>query len=115
MFPEMAMRQNRLYCKQLVRVLLLPLSLLVCVMSFHSHAEEKKVETLDEVTIIGNTELPKVIFDEPWQLPSTEKSVDKSLPKDLPGVLEPIEPYRYKQQLHFSHYLEVDVESFKAR
>ena len=84
-------------------------------MSFHSHAAEKKVETLDEVTIIGNTELPRVSFDEPWQLPSVEKSIDKSPPKDIPGVLEPIEPHRYKQQLHFSHYLEVDVESFQAR
>ena len=84
-------------------------------MSFYSQAAEKKVETLDEVTIIGNTELPKVTFNEPWQLSSIEKSIDKSPPKDLPGVLEPIEPHRYKQQIHFSHFLEVDVESFQAR
>lgn len=84
-------------------------------MSFHSHAAEKNVETLDEVTIIGNTELPRVSFDEPWQLPSVEKSIDRSPPKDVPGVMEPIEPHRYKQQLHFSHYLEVDVETFQAR
>lgn len=84
-------------------------------MSFHSHAAEKKVETLDEVTIIGNTELPRVSFDEPWQLPSVEKGIDRSPPKDVPGVLEPVEPHRHKQQLHFSHYLEVDVETFQAR
>lgn len=84
-------------------------------MSFLSQALEKKVETLDEVTIIGNTELPRVTFDQPWQLPSIEKSADKSPPKDIPGVLVPIEPHRYKQQLHFSHFLEVDVESFQAK
>lgn len=84
-------------------------------MSFLSQAIEKEVETLDEVTIIGNTELPRVTFDQPWQLPSIEKSADKSPPKDIPGVLVPIEPHRYKQQLHFSHFLEVDVESFQSK
>lgn len=84
-------------------------------MSFLSQAIEKKVETLDEVTIIGNTELPRVTFDQPWQLPSIEKSADKSPPKDIPGVLVPIEPHRYKQQLHFSHFLEVDVETFQSK
>ena len=80
--------------------------LLLLGMSFLSQAVEKNVETLDEVTIIGNTELPRVNFDEPWQLPSIEKSSDKSPPKDIPGVLVPIEPHRYKQQIHFSHFLE---------
>tara|TARA_R110001592_G_scaffold138511_4_gene357640 strand:- start:21285 stop:21611 length:327 start_codon:yes stop_codon:yes gene_type:complete len=84
-------------------------------MSFLSQAIEKKVETLDEVTIIGNTELPRVVFDQPWQLPSIEKSTDKSPPKDIPGVLVPIEPHRYKQQLHFNHFLEVDVEPFQSK
>tara|TARA_B100001063_G_C16620266_1_gene480370 strand:- start:463 stop:789 length:327 start_codon:yes stop_codon:yes gene_type:complete len=84
-------------------------------LSFFSQAIEKKVETLDEVTIIGNTELPRVNFDQPWQLPSIEKSADKSPPTDIPGVLVPIEPYRYKQQLHFSQFLDVDVESFKPK
>ena len=76
-------------------------------MSFLSQAIEKKVETLDEVTIIGNTELPRVVFDQPWQLPSIEKSTDKSPPKDIPGVLV--------QQLHFNHFLEVDVEPFQSK
>mgnify|MGYP000854433991 FL=1 len=84
-------------------------------MSFLSQAIEKKVETLDDVTIIGNTELPRVTFDQPWQLPSIEKSSEKSPPKNIPGVLVPIEPHRYKQQLHFSHFLEVDVESFQSK
>lgn len=84
-------------------------------MSFLSQALEKKVETLDDVTIIGNTELPRVTFDQPWQLASIEKSSEKSPPKNIPGVLVPIEPHRYKQQLHFSHFLEVDVESFQPK
>ncbi len=106
----------QLNCLSLSRSAMLALSCLFgLVMSFYSHAAEKKVETLDEVTIIGNTELPKVTFDEPWQLASIEKGADKSPPKDIPGVLVPIEPHRYRQQIHFSHFLEVNVESFQAR
>ena len=101
---------NRLVCLNNFVVFILLLG-----MSFLSHALEKKVETLDEVTIIGNTELPRVTFDQPWQLPSIEKSAEKSPPKDIPGLMEPIEPHRYKQQLHFSHFLEVDVESFQSK
>ena len=84
-------------------------------MGFYSHAAKKNVETLDEVTIMGNTELPRVNFDQPWQLPSIETGSDKSPPKDIPGVLESIEPHRYKEQLHFSQFLDVDVESFKPK
>tara|TARA_R110000850_G_scaffold229527_6_gene354358 strand:+ start:109 stop:435 length:327 start_codon:yes stop_codon:yes gene_type:complete len=100
---------------RLIRVQKVFAFILLLGMSFLSQAIEKKVETLDEVTIIGNTELPRVLFDQPWQLPSIEKSADKSPPKDVPGVLVPIEPHRYKQQLHFSHFLEVDVESFQSK
>lgn len=89
--------------------------ILLSVMSFFSQAAEKNVETLGEVTIIGNTELPRVSFDQPWQLPSIEKSIDKSPPKDIPGVLVPIEPHRYREQIHFSQFLEVDVEPFRAK
>lgn len=93
----------------------LAILILLVGMSCFSQAIEKNVETLDEVTIIGNTELPRVIFDQPWQLPSIERTADKSPPKDIPGVLVPIEPHRYKEQLHFSQFLNVDVEAFKPK
>lgn len=99
----------------LVRCAIYILNFFFLVMSFHSQALEKKVETLDEVTIIGNTELPRVTFDQPWQLPSIEKSEERSPPKDLPGIMVPLEPHRYKQQLHFSHYLDVDIEVFQPK
>lgn len=101
------------------RLFMCALKPLACVlligMSFYSHPAEKNVETLDEVTIIGNTELPKVMFDEPWQLSKVDKGSSKSPPKDIPGVIESIEPHRYRQQIHFSHFLELDVESFQRR
>lgn len=76
---------------------------------------KNKVETLSEVTIIGNTELPNVSFDLTWQLPTIEKRDDQSPPKQVPGVLVPLEPKRHRQRLHFSRFLDVDTPNFKAR
>jgi hypothetical protein len=75
----------------------------------------KDVQTMKEVSIIGNNELPTTSFDLPWQLPSVDKRADESPVKDVPGLLRPIEPFRYKQQIHFSRYLEVDTARFNAR
>jgi len=76
------------------------------------HAEE--VETLDEVSIVGNSELPSVSFNLAWRLPSVEKREESSLPKDLPGILDAIEPVRLQKKIHFSRFLEVDIPRFQA-
>jgi len=76
---------------------------------------KNKVETLSDVNIIGNTELPNVTIDIPWQLPTIEKRDEQSPPKQIPGVLAPLEPHRHRQQIHFSRFLEIDVQTFKAR
>lgn len=75
----------------------------------------KKVDTMKEVSIIGNDELPNTQFDLPWRLPSIDKRADESPEKNVPGLLRPIEPYRYKEQIHFTKYLEVDSSHFNAR
>jgi hypothetical protein len=77
--------------------------------------DSKEVQTMKEVSIIGNNELPSTSFDLPWQLPSVDKRSDESPLKDVPGLIRPIEPFRYKQQMHFSKYLEVDTSHFNAR
>jgi hypothetical protein len=92
----------------------------VFVLSFQSAfaaaaGKDNKVETLSEVSIIGNTELPNVNFNMTWKLPSVEKRDDQFPPKEISGVLVPIEPKRYKQQIHFSRFLEVDAPSFIVR
>jgi len=74
-----------------------------------------EVKTMKEVSIIGNNELPSTKFDLPWRLPSVDKREDQSPLKNVPGLLRPIEPSRYKQQIHFSKYLEVDTTHFNAR
>ncbi|KZY29521.1 MULTISPECIES: hypothetical protein [unclassified Oleiphilus] len=80
-----------------------------------SNQDEKRVETLSEVSIIGSSELPNVSFDLPWKLPTIEKRDEASPPKSIPGILDSIEPVRFRQQIHFSRFLEVDSPSFKPR
>jgi len=84
--------------------------------SSHSLSEEKnEVETLTEVSIIGNAELPNKTFDLPWRLASVEKREEQSPPKKLTGMLMPLEPRRYRQQINFSRFLQVDTTHFSAR
>jgi len=91
----------------------------ICALSFVDfvNAEEARnsVETLAEVSIIGSSELPNVNFDLPWRLPSIEKRGEQSPPKELPNVLQQVEPHRHKQKIHFSRFLEVDAPHFKSR
>lgn len=94
---------------------LLGCSLLVCGLS-SANAEETPqiVESVGDVSIIGNTELPNVTFNLPWRLPSIEKREEQSPPREIPGMLTPIEPKRHQQQVHFSRYLEVEMPNFNA-
>ena len=66
---------------------------------------KNSVETISEIAIIGNTELPNKVFELPWRLPSVDKRENESPTTKLKGFLSPIEPFRYRQQLHFSRYL----------
>ncbi len=78
-------------------------------------ASENKIETVGEVSIIGNTELPNVSFNLPWQLPSVQNREEQSPPTELPGMFSPIEPRRHQQQVFFQRYLELDVSGFSKR
>lgn len=93
--------------------------LLICLLFIHSalaYAEGlTDIQTMKEVSIIGNNELPSTEFDLPWRLPSVNKREDQSPLKDVPGLLRPIEPSRYQQQIYFSKYLEIDTTHFNAR
>jgi len=90
--------------------------LVLCFPAFVLAAEnENRVETVGEVSIIGNTELPNVTFNLPWRLPSIENREEQSPPKELPGMLAPIEPKRHQQQVYFHRFLELDVSGFSKR
>jgi len=77
--------------------------------------DSTEIQTMKEISIIGNAELPSTSFELPWRLSSVEKREDESPVKDVPGLIRSIEPFRYKQQIHFSKYLEVDTYHFNAR
>ena len=98
------------------RLALLLSSVVVSAMPVSVLAEESKkaVETIGEVSIIGNTELPTVTFNLPWSLPSVEKRSDQSPTNKLPNMLTPIEPVRHKQMVHFLHYYQIEMPHFKA-
>ena len=89
--------------------------ILVVFSSLASSESAKEIKTMKEVSIIGNAELPDTTFDLPWRLPSVDKREQQSPLKKFPGLLKPIEPFRYKQQIHFSKYLDVNTSSFNAR
>lgn len=77
--------------------------------------DNESAKSVVDVSIIGNSELPKVSFNLPWRLPSVEKREDQSPSVDIQNMLDPIEPVRHKQLVHFSRYLEVDLPSFRTR
>lgn len=99
---------------QVKRVFLRLLVILLSMSALYLEALAEEVETLDEVSIVGNSELPSVNFNLAWRLPSVQNREEQSLPKDLPGILDSIEPTRLQKQIHFSRFLEVDIPRFQA-
>ena len=89
--------------------------LMLPVFSVTANDTDNKVETLEEVSIVGNSELPALDFNLSWRLPSVESREDQSLPKNIVDVLGPLEPKRHQQQIHFSRFLEVDTPRYKAQ
>ena len=95
------------------RVLLLSVLLVYSGLAISESSAD--IQTMKEISIIGNAELPSTSFDMPWRLPSVDSREAESPVKEVPGVLIPIEPFRYKQQIYFSKYLEVDTSQFRVK
>ena len=70
---------------------------------------------LDEVSIIGNTELPNVGFELPWKLPTVQKREDSQPLPELDGMLVPIDPIRHRKDVIFSQSLELEVPNYKVK
>ena len=71
-----------------------------------------KAERSEDISIIGNTELPKVNFNLPWKLPSIVKRSEAKPVTELSGMLVPIEPEWHDKQVFFSQYLELELPSY---
>jgi len=74
-----------------------------------------KSNTVAEVSIIGNTELPNVTFNLPWRLPSVANRAEQSPIKFLENMLVPIEPKRHRKMVFFSEHLELDVPKLNGQ
>lgn len=73
---------------------------------------DKQGNTISEVSIIGNTELPNVSFDLPWKLPSVTRREEQKPVARLEGMLDPIEPETHRKRLFFSQHLKLDVPKY---
>ena len=74
-----------------------------------------KSNTVAEISIIGNTELPNVSFNLPWRLPSVANRAEQSPIKFLDNMLVPIEPKRHRKMVFFSEHLELDVPKLNGQ
>ncbi len=97
------------------------LALFFCFVNLQAIADEnlkkeaQAVETVGEVSIIGNTELPNVSFNLPWRLPTVENREEQSPRKELANTLEPLEPKWHQQSVHFSRFLKLEIPEFSKR
>lgn len=83
-------------------------SSLACAESNNSDSSSKvSSKKLDEVSIIGNRELPQVEFVVPWGLPSVPERADQKPLAKLENMLAPLEPVVHRKRIFFSQHLEV--------
>lgn len=84
-----------------------------------THANEKSDKNSEpsvvDVSIIGNSELPRLNFNLPWRLPTVENRTEQSPSIEIRYIYAPIEPEKHRQLVHFERYLEVDLPSFRTR
>ncbi len=75
------------------------------VISAASQAEER-VE-LEGSTIIGNSELPKVLYIAPWRRSRPGRPVDPTLTSDLlEEPLRPVDPEEFRRDVEYWQWLE---------
>lgn len=72
-------------------------------------------DTVGDISIVGSTELPKAVFSLPWRLPSVEKREDEAPPREVGGVLDPLEPKRHRKQIYFDRHLDLEMPSYQVK
>lgn len=72
-------------------------------------------DTVGDISIVGSTELPKAVFSLPWRLPSVEKREDEAPPREIGGILEPLEPKRHRKQIYFDRHLDLEMPSYQVK
>ncbi len=67
-----------------------------------AHAEDRAV--IDPTTILGNRELPKVLYIVPWKKPLPGELVGRPLVSVVDEALAPLEPDVFRRQLQYGAY-----------
>ena len=70
-----------------------------CAMATAGHAADRA--DLEETTIRGNRELPKVLYIVPWKQPVTGELVGKPVKSLLDEVLVPVERDVFRRQVEY--------------
>ena len=83
------MRRNLLFCGLLG-------SALLCTTPY----AEDRIK-LDETTVIGNQEQPRVTYILPWQLSSMPNLADPPLTQLIDEALAPVDREVFRRQLHY--------------
>jgi hypothetical protein len=77
-----------------------------------AHAEDRAV--IDPTTILGNRELPKVLYIVPWKKPLPGELVGRPLVSVVDEALAPLEPDVFRRQLQYGAYAKVQAQAAQA-
>ena len=79
---------------------LLYFGLLCSILSYTTVYAEDRIK-LDETTVIGNQDLPRVTYILPWQLSSMPNLADPPLAQLINEALAPVDREVFRRQLHY--------------
>ncbi len=77
-------------------------------------ANKSKEVALPGMSVMGNSEQPKVLYLVPWQPPSIANDSSDPPPKKMPGVMPMLDPTQHKKEVYFNKHLKVGVQSLKT-
>ena len=73
--------------------------LFILVVTVTSGVDAEERLDLEGATIIGNRELPKVLYVVPWKLPNQGHVISRSISRQLSEDLTPVNPTNFRQFL----------------
>lgn len=80
-------------------------SMFICLLAITGVRAQDQVE-LEETSVIGNRELPKVLYIVPWKKPDPDNLVGRPVASLLDEVLGPIDRDVFRRQLEYYEFIE---------
>jgi len=82
--------------------------------SVQSAEKTEQAGILQGMSVMGNSEQPKVLYLVPWQPPSIPSDVSDPPPKTITGIMPMMNPLHHTKQIYFRKHLKVGVQSLKT-